>query len=83
MQGLTAANMSGTSLRGRRRAPLDPEAGDRFYQSNVNAWAIDPHCQTRKVLYNLYHAPSHDNLFGGGYAGRARRMVGGLATEIS
>ncbi|MDZ7783551.1 MAG: fructosamine kinase family protein [Halioglobus sp.] len=56
---------------------------DRFYQSNVNAWAIDPRYQTRKVLYNLYHVLNHDNLFGGGYAGQARRMVDGLAAEIS
>ena len=38
---------------------------DRFYHSRVSAGAIDPGCQTRKVLYKLYHVLNHFNLFSG------------------
>ncbi len=56
---------------------------ERFYQSYVSAWAIDPGYSTRKVLYNLYHVLNHFNLFGGGYAGQAQRMIGSLLAEIT
>jgi fructosamine-3-kinase len=29
-------------------------------------------------VYNLYHILNHYNLFGGGYAGQAQRMIGSL-----
>jgi fructosamine-3-kinase len=32
----------------------------------------------RKDLYNLYHILNHFNLFGGGYAAQAERMVSRL-----
>ena len=57
--------------------------GDRFYQSYVNAWAIDPGYNTRKVLYNLYHVLNHFNLFGGGYAAQAGNMADRLIAELS
>ncbi|MEM9254079.1 MAG: fructosamine kinase family protein [Pseudomonadota bacterium] len=57
--------------------------GDRFYQSYVNAWDIDPGYQTRKVLYNLYHILNHFNLFGGGYDRQAIDMMNRLITETS
>jgi len=36
---------------------------------------------TRKTLYNLYHVLNHANLFGGGYASRAERMIASLLTQ--
>ncbi|HKK14294.1 MAG TPA: fructosamine kinase family protein, partial [Gammaproteobacteria bacterium] len=33
-------------------------------------------------LYNLYHVLNHANLFGGGYAGQAQRMIEGLLSEL-
>jgi fructosamine-3-kinase len=57
--------------------------GDRFYQSYVSAWAIDPGYKTRKVLYNLYHVLNHFNLFGGGYATQAETMIEALIAETS
>jgi protein-ribulosamine 3-kinase len=57
--------------------------GDRFYQSYVSAWAIDPGYETRKVLYNLYHVLNHFNLFGAGYAAQAESMIDALIAEIS
>ncbi len=36
----------------------------------------------RKVLYNLYHILNHTNLFGGGYAGQAQRMMERLLAEL-
>ncbi|MDZ7783556.1 MAG: fructosamine kinase family protein [Halioglobus sp.] len=56
---------------------------ERFYRAYEDAWAVDAGYQTRKTLYNLYHVLNHFNLFGGGYAGQAQRMVAGLAAEIS
>ncbi len=55
---------------------------DRFYQSYRGGWDIDPGYATRKVLYNLYHVLNHFNLFGGGYAGQAERMVDSLLAEL-
>lgn len=52
---------------------------DRFYQSHVNAWAIDPGRQTRKVLYNLYRLL---NLIGDGSSGQAQRVVARLAANF-
>lgn len=52
---------------------------DRFYQSHVNAWAIDPGHQTRKVLYKLSHVL---NLFGDGCAEQAWRGVARLAADF-
>jgi fructosamine-3-kinase len=34
--------------------------------------------RTRRVLYNLYHVLNHLNLFGGGYAAQAERMMAQL-----
>jgi hypothetical protein len=31
--------------------------------------------EQRKILYNLYHILNHFNLFGGGYASQANRMI--------
>lgn len=37
----------------------------------------------RKILYNLYHVLNHYNLFGGGYAEQAERMMDRLLSEVS
>lgn len=53
-----------------------------FYSAYQEAWQIDAGYSIRKTLYNLYHVLNHFNLFGGGYAGQAERMVGRLLSEI-
>jgi protein-ribulosamine 3-kinase len=53
-----------------------------FYSAYREAWPVDAGYETRKTLYNLYHVLNHFNLFGGGYAGQAERMVGRLLSEI-
>ena len=49
--------------------------GASFYQAYDAAYPLDPGYGERKTLYNLYHILNHFNLFGGGYAGQARRMI--------
>jgi fructosamine-3-kinase len=46
-----------------------------FYATYREAWPLDPGYATRRALYNLYHVLNHYNLFGGGYAGQAGRML--------
>ena len=53
-----------------------------FHAAYREAWALDPGYETRKTLYNLYHVLNHYNLFGGGYAGQAERMLDRLLAEI-
>lgn len=53
-----------------------------FYSGYDAAWPIDPGYATRKTLYNLYHILNHYNLFGGGYASQARRMIDQLLSEV-
>ncbi|MDH3515106.1 MAG: fructosamine kinase family protein, partial [Gammaproteobacteria bacterium] len=36
----------------------------------------------RKTLYNLYHVLNHFNLFGGGYASQAERMMDALLGDL-
>lgn len=49
-----------------------------FQAAYREAWPLDPGYGVRKTLYNLYHILNHYNLFGGGYAGQAERMIGQL-----
>lgn len=46
------------------------------------AWPIDPGYDVRRTLYNLYHVLNHFNLFGGGYATQAQRMMAALLAEV-
>jgi fructosamine-3-kinase len=46
-----------------------------FYRGYHEVFALDPGYQARKTLYNLYHILNHFNLFGGGYASQANRMI--------
>lgn len=53
-----------------------------FYSGYDAAWPIDPGYTTRKTFYNLYHILNHYNLFGGGYASQAQRMIDQLLSEV-
>ncbi len=55
-----------------------PEA---FHAAYREAWPLDSGYRVRKHLYNLYHVLNHFNLFGGGYASQAERMLGQLLAE--
>jgi len=46
-----------------------------FYQGYNQVFPLDPGYARRKILYNLYHILNHFNLFGGGYAAQANRMM--------
>ncbi|MBA2749928.1 MAG: fructosamine kinase family protein [Tatlockia sp.] len=46
-----------------------------FYRSYNEAFPLQPGYEQRKTLYNLYHILNHFNLFGGGYASQANRMI--------
>lgn len=56
--------------------------GQDFYAAYRSAWPLDPGYASRKTLYNLYHILNHHNLFGGGYAGQAERMIQRLLAEL-
>lgn len=55
---------------------------ESFYAAYRAAWPLDSGYETRKTLYNLYHVLNHFNLFGAGYLGQARRMIGQLLAEL-
>ena len=46
-----------------------------FYRGYNEVWRLDEGYERRKTLYNLYHILNHFNLFGGGYASQANRMI--------
>lgn len=46
-----------------------------FYRGYNDFWPLDSGYEQRKPLYNLYHILNHFNLFGGGYASQANRMI--------
>lgn len=46
-----------------------------FYAGYNEVFPVDAGYQQRKTLYNLYHVLNHYNLFGGGYAAQANRMM--------
>lgn len=54
----------------------------RFYAAYQEAWPLDDGYPVRKILYNLYHILNHFNMFGGGYAGQAERMLEQLLSEL-
>lgn len=56
--------------------------GTRFHDAYRDAWPLDPGYRVRKTLYNLYHILNHFNLFGGGYASQAERMLNQLLAEL-
>jgi fructosamine-3-kinase len=46
-----------------------------FYQGYQEVWPLESGYERRKTLYNLYHILNHFNLFGGGYASQAERIM--------
>ncbi len=55
--------------------------GPGFYAAYGATWPLDTGYRVRKHLYNLYHVLNHYNLFGGGYAGHAERLIDRLLSE--
>jgi fructosamine-3-kinase len=53
-----------------------------FYSAYAKVAPLDPGYARRKPLYNLYHVLNHANLFGGGYASQAERMIEGLLAQV-
>lgn len=54
----------------------------RFYAAYRDIRPLDAGYSTRKTLYNLYHILNHTNLFGGGYAAQALRMMEQLLGNV-
>ena len=52
-----------------------------FYAAYRAHAPLDPGYRVRKTLYQLYHVLNHANLFGGGYAAQAEKMMERLSTE--
>ncbi len=57
-----------------------PQSFYAAYRANA---PLAPGYDTRKILYQLYHALNHANLFGGGYESQAARMIARLLAEVS
>ena len=53
-----------------------------FYDAYDSAYPLSAGYPTRKILYNLYHILNHFNLFGGGYASQANRMIQQLLAKV-
>jgi fructosamine-3-kinase len=53
-----------------------------FYSAYAEGAPPAPGYAVRKTLYNLYHVLNHANLFGGGYAAQAERMIERLLAEL-
>jgi fructosamine-3-kinase len=53
-----------------------------FYAAYCEAWPLDAGYAVRRTLYNLYPILNHANLFGGGYAAQAQRMMAQLLAQI-
>jgi len=56
--------------------------GRGFHAAYREVFPIDPGYPQRRDLYNLYHILNHYNLFGGGYAGQAERLIDKLLVEL-
>ncbi len=54
----------------------------RFRQAYEAIWPLDSGYAVRRQLYNLYHVLNHYNLFGGGYAEQAGRIMRRLLGEV-
>ncbi len=53
-----------------------------FHAAYLEAWPLDAGYAVRRMLYNLYHILNHANMFGGGYAAQAQRMMAQLLAEV-
>jgi fructosamine-3-kinase len=56
--------------------------GAEFFAVYGEHFPIDTGYPRRRDLYNLYHILNHANLFGGGYAGQASRMIDSLLAAL-
>lgn len=56
--------------------------GAAFYAAYSLNWPMEDGCETRQLLYQLYHVLNHLNLFGGAYLGRAMELLGELNRRI-
>jgi protein-ribulosamine 3-kinase len=56
--------------------------GGKFYRAYEALAPPAAGARLRAELYNLYHVLNHANLFGGGYAGRARAIMERLLAEV-
>jgi fructosamine-3-kinase len=56
--------------------------GAEFFAVYAQIFPVDAGYARRRELYNLYHVLNHANLFGGGYANRAQRMIDALLAEL-
>ena len=56
--------------------------GARFFERYDDLFPIDAGYAQRRELYNLYHVLNHANLFGGGYAAQAGRMIDALLAKL-
>lgn len=54
----------------------------RFYAAYRDHYPLPDGYALRSQLYNLYHVLNHFNLFGGGYAAQAERVIDRLLSEI-
>lgn len=54
----------------------------RFYAAYRDHYPLSDGYALRRQLYNLYHVLNHFNLFGGGYAAQAERVIDRLLSEI-
>jgi len=52
--------------------------GRAFYEAYAAAWPMAQGHEMRQKLYQLYHVLNHLNLFGSGYLGSARKLLGEL-----
>jgi protein-ribulosamine 3-kinase len=55
--------------------------GEAFYRAYEASWPLKRGHEQRREIYNLYHVLNHANLFGGGYAQQAARMIDGLLSS--
>ncbi len=55
---------------------------ESFYAAYRESLPLDGGYRHRKTLYMLYHVLNHANLFGGGYAAQALRMMQELLSEL-
>jgi fructosamine-3-kinase len=53
-----------------------------FHAAYRAAWPLDAGYAVRRTLYNVYHVLNHANMFGGGYAAQAQRMMAQLLAEL-
>lgn len=56
--------------------------GQAFYQAYEDAWPLPQGHADRLPLYQLYHVLNHLNLFGRGYAARAKSLMRGLLRAV-